>query len=103
MKALEAGADGQSGCILLRAPGCPVGAGEGPWVPSGGGGGLLGAQWGREGPLGGKGWGGLHGHLVGVVGVAHRTLKFTSCVPTVPRRCFHFQKEWGMWGVGTSR
>lgn len=60
--------------------------------------GPLDAQWGREGPLGGKGWGGLHGHLVGVVGVAHRTLKFTSCVPTVPRRCFHFQKEWGMWG-----
>ena len=90
-----------------------MGAGEGSWVPSGGGGGPVGAkwgregpldaQWGREGPLGGKGWGGLHGHLVGVVGVAHRTLKFTSCVPTVPRRCFHFQKEWGMWGVGTSR
>ena len=76
---------------------------EGSWVPSGGGGGLLGAQWGREGPLGGKGWGGLHRHLVGVVGVAHRTRKFTSCVPTVPRRCIHFQKEWGMWGVGTSR
>ena len=35
---------------------------------------------------------------MGVVGVPHRTLKFTSCVPTVLRRCFHFQKEWGMWG-----
>lgn len=40
VKALEAGADGQTGCILLRAPGCPVGAGEGSWMPSGGGEGL---------------------------------------------------------------
>lgn len=47
-----------------RAPGCPVGAGEGPWV--------------------GRGRGGLHGQLVGGCWLSE-TLRFSSCVPTVPR------------------
>lgn len=80
----------------------PSGGGGGLQGAQWGWGGLLGAQWGRGGPLGGKGEGRAP-WAAGGGGVAHRTLRFSSCVPTVPRRCFHFQKEWGTWGVDTSR
>lgn len=64
---------------------------EGSWVPSGGWGGLqgaqwgrgglLGAQWGRGGPLGGKWGGGLHGQLVGVGGCSSQDSEVQQLCP----------------------